>query len=200
MCPAICPDCRIVFLTGIQLRGESSGVITGSHAECPQCHGMGIIPDGVYQVQRLAQDVAEELADQPDKLRAAARLAREAADGKLRRQKVIERAHLIHPRVAKVFRAGYAGAKDVLFNGSCFAAIYCAFDVWEGRSAGPCFLLWAGSDETYATAGPSRPFRSSLRSKSPGPAREGGRRPRSESSSDHGPMRERPACGPCPHA
>lgn len=133
--PAVCPSCRLIFESGLDIHPGWIIQVQDCTAECPRCLSKGFIPNGIYQVFEQAFNVAQSLVHQPSLISAATDLAKAAANGEMEENTVIKRAESISPRVGDVFRSAYAATKDLLIIGSSLAAIYCAFAVYDDRNA-----------------------------------------------------------------
>jgi hypothetical protein len=49
--PAVCDSCSTVFPSGFSASGSGSGTLAGNESgPCPNCGGMGSVPDGFYEI------------------------------------------------------------------------------------------------------------------------------------------------------
>lgn len=133
--PAVCPYCRTIFPSGISGGSDAEIKIFDVQVQCknPICQRTAFVPDGVYYISKLAENIATELSDHPEKLKAASRLAKLAFDGGVDQEVAIHNAEQIHPKIGDLFKKAYNISKELLVVASCLATIYGAFVLFHDQ-------------------------------------------------------------------
>jgi hypothetical protein len=116
MVPAICDSCGVTWgaegvisgtgATNIQITGNKVG-------PCPNCGGMGSIPDGVYDLQDDTLKVVRAAGTTPENLQSLIDLLEGLRDGEASSAEVIETVEREAPDLAPVVRKGLASSDPI---------------------------------------------------------------------------------------
>jgi hypothetical protein len=108
MTPAICDSCGAIFGSEgfISGTGATNITITGSKVgPCPNCGGMGSIPDGVYGLQDDTLKVIQASGTSPDTLQSLIGLLESLERGEASGTQVIDRIEREAPALAPTVRS-----------------------------------------------------------------------------------------------
>lgn len=110
MTPAICDSCRAIFGSEGFIGGTGTNItITGSKVgPCPNCGGMGSIPDGVYDLQDDTLKVISASGTSPETLQSLIGLLEALKRGEASSSQVIDRVEQEVPALAPTVRAALA--------------------------------------------------------------------------------------------
>lgn len=164
--PAFCDTCGTAFNSGFQFEGGAGSFVGCRSGPCPQCGGMGHVPDGVFkfvgnviEVLQAPQRTLDELS-RLSKILEHARKAKEPSERTARR---IEKELPFFQRVADWVRsAGFTPAVNV---GLILAAIPVLQSMRDSPKPAEQHVVIQNVINNYVTAlpgpaaAPKRPFR-----------------------------------------
>ncbi|WP_230641812.1 SEC-C metal-binding domain-containing protein [Vibrio campbellii] len=89
MIPAFCDDCGTPFPSGIFVENCLKMTMTGNRAgPCPQCAGMGSVPDGVFNIVGNAIEILNAPMKTVEQLQRYAKVLEQAREQSLTREEV----------------------------------------------------------------------------------------------------------------
>jgi hypothetical protein len=104
--PAICESCGVVWGAENLIGGDATGIqfVNSRVGPCPNCGGMGLIPDGVYDIRDDTLQVVASANVPPETLRGLVGALESLRRGEASPEEVIEKAEAEAPELAPIIR------------------------------------------------------------------------------------------------